>query len=358
MKPADVCSQRLVNQHLAFQILDKPSEVISRLGAVQAQDYAGAKWGVAQRTRGATDADVEKELSDGAILRTHVLRPTWHFVTPSDIRWMLALTAPRVRAILGSYDRQLEIDAPLLRKSRAALTRALRDGKYLTRHELARVLFDARIRAEGAQRLARIVMHAELDGLICSGPRREKQFTYALLDERAPASANVLERDASLGELAARYFTTHGPATIDDFAWWSGLTKADARRGTEIAGSRLEHADIGGRRYSFPPTTRSPKVKSPIARLLPPFDEYFIGLKDRTAMETKIKSANAKSMVGFPGGSPVIIDGQTLGVWRRTLRPKSVSIDVTPLGPFSKSEQRRIDHEIDRYGKFVGLPLQ
>src|SRR2546422_3006141 len=136
MIPLDICGQRLVNQHLTRQNLERASEIVRLLGAVQAQDYSAAKWGIAQRTRSATDAEVEKEISDGSILRTHVLRPTWHFVAPDDIRWMLALTAPRVKALLAFYDRKLELDAPVLRRSRAVLTKALKDGKQLTRDVL------------------------------------------------------------------------------------------------------------------------------------------------------------------------------------------------------------------------------
>src|SRR5438105_8413535 len=228
MSPIDVCRQRLSAQHLVKQELEKASDVVQLFGAVQAQDYAMAKWGIAQRTRGASDTAVEKEISDGAILRTHVLRPTWHFVAPADIRWMLALTAPRVKALLAHHDRELALDAAVLRRSRAVLTKALKDGKQFTRAELSRALTKGGVRADGTLRLAHLMIHAELDGLICSGSRRGKQFTYALLEERVPPARKV-ERAASLHELAIPYFSTRGPATEDDFAWWSGLTKADAK---------------------------------------------------------------------------------------------------------------------------------
>jgi len=356
MSPVDVCGQRLANQHLANQKLDKASEIVALLGAVQAQDYSGAKWGVAQRTRSATDAAVEKELSDGAILRTHVLRPTWHFVTPADIRWMLVLTAPRVKAILSYYDRTLGVDDKELRRSRAVFTKALRDGKQLTRSELSQALTSARIRTDDGQRLARLVMHAELDGLICSGEPRGKQFTYALLDERVPAG-QTLERDAALGELAIRYFTTRGPATIHDFAWWSGLTKTDAKRGVEIGGRKLRHEVIDGREHWFPPTTRSTKAKAPVARLLPAFDEYFIGLRDRAAMQVKLESARVKTKVDFLGSYPLTVDGQIVGRWKRTLKGKSVSVEIKPLVPLDERETDRIAHEVDRFAAFLESPV-
>src|SRR5947207_2505805 len=238
MPPLDVCRHRLASQHLVKQTLETASEVVRLFGAVQAQDYSGAKWGIGQRTIGANDATIEKQFSDGAILRTHVLRPTWHFVVPADIRWMLALTAPRVKAAMAHYDRKLELDSPVLRRSQKVLTKALTGGKELTRTELAQALTKSGVRADGTQRLAHLVMHAELDGLICSGARRGKQFTYALLEERV-APAKKLSRDEALVELAHRYFTTRGPATPDDFAWWSGLTRTDAKRAV-AAHSTLE----------------------------------------------------------------------------------------------------------------------
>jgi winged helix DNA-binding protein len=355
MPTLDICGQRLANQHLTRQNLEKGSEIVRLLGAVQAQDYSGAKWAIAQRTRGATDTEVEKEISDGSILRTHVLRPTWHFVAPDDIRWMLVLTAPRVKALLAFYDRKLELDALVLRRSRDALTKALRDGKHLTRTELARALTKAGIRADGTQRLAHLVMHAELDGLICSGARRGKQFTYALLDERVPP-AETLERDAALRELASRYFATRGPATADDFAWWSGLTKTDAKRGAEAAESGLERAIIGGRKYWFPASARATKQRSPLARLLPNYDEYFIGLKDRTAMQAKLGTDGVEARIDALSGHLVTIDGQVVGGWKRTFKGKSAVVVLRLLTRLGDGEHHAIALEVDRFASFLELP--
>ena len=201
---------------------------MSWLGAVQAQDYTGAAWGVALRARDLTAVAFEREFAAGRILRTHVMRQTWHFVAQADIRWLQALTGPRVRAASAYYAARLAIDARLMTRARTIVERALEGGQYLTRDELAeRLLQDGRIEAAG-QRLAYIVMALELDAVICSGPRRGKQFTYALVEERAP-QARVLPRDEALAELARRYFQSHGPATVHDFGWWSGLPVKDAR---------------------------------------------------------------------------------------------------------------------------------
>jgi hypothetical protein len=356
MAKLDICNQRLVNQHLIKQSLGKPSEVVRLLGAVQAQDYGLAKWGLAQRTLGATDAEVEKELSEGRILRTHVLRPTWHFVVAADIRWMLALTAPRVRMILGHHDRTLELDGPVLRRAKAAMTKALQGGKQLTRVELAKVFERARIRADDGQRLARLVMHAELDAIICSGARRGNQFTYALLDERIPPT-KPLERDEALFELAKRYFNTRGPATVDDFAWWSGLTKADAKRGAQATESEVEHETVKGRAYWFPTPTRI-KAKSPVTRLLPNFDEFFIGLKDRSEILSRLGSLELEGSLGFVGGHLVTINGQVVGGWKRTFSGKKTIVDVRALTTLGDPERRSIAREAKRFGAFLGTPVE
>jgi hypothetical protein len=354
MPSIDVCRLRLANQHLTTQRLEKASDVVRLFGAVQAQEYSPAKWGVAQRTRSATDAEVENEVSIGSILRTHVLRPTWHFVAPPDIRWMLELTAPRVRAAMASYDRKLELDAAILKRSRAVLTKSLRDGKQLTRAELAKELTKARIRADGTQRLAHLVMHAELDGLICSGARRGKQFTYALLDERVPPTKSM-ERDAALAELASRYFNTRGPATIDDFAWWSGLAKADARRAVEAIGETLEHATIGGRGYWFPHNAATAR-ESPIARLLPIYDEYFIGLRDRTAMQTRLQKAKREPFSALTLRHVVTVDGQIVGGWNWISKGSTAAVELVNTVRLTQPERQSVTREVERFGAFLGAP--
>jgi len=350
MLPIDVCRHRLASQHLVKQKVQTGSEIVRLFGAVQAQDYSGAKWGLGQRTIASDDAAIEKEFSDGAILRTHVLRPTWHFVAPADIRWMLALTAPRVKAAMASYDRKLELDGPVLRRSQKALTKALTGGKELTRAELAQALTRAGVRADGTQRLAHLVMHAELDGLICSGARRGKQFTYALLEERVPP-AKDLDRDSALHELAIRYFATRGPATENDFAWWSGLKKGDARAAAHSAESSLDSEIIGGSKYWFQPAAIIPKPKSPFARLLPNYDEYFIGLKDRGSIQMKI--AGIKQSMALLGAHIAIIDGQIVGGWTRTFDRKSVVVTLRPLTQLTAADERAIASEVTKFGEFL-----
>src|SRR5262245_48950376 len=245
----DIIRQRLHNQLLSHTKFTQPSQVVAWLGAVQSQDYAGAKWAVAQRTKGLIDSDIEQAFAEGEILRTHVMRPTWHFVTPADIRWLLELTAPRVNAVNAYMYWQLELDDALLRRSNAVIAKTLQGGRMCTRAELGVALAEAGIVAEG-MRLGYIVHRAELDAVVCSGPRRGKQFTYALLDERAP-HARRLQRDEALAELTRRYYNGHGPATTRDFVWWSGLTMADATAGLDMVASDLTHEVIDGQTYYF-----------------------------------------------------------------------------------------------------------
>ena len=352
-----IASQRLVNQHLVKPTLARASEVVALLGAVQAQDYGSAKWALAQRTRSATDTDVETEIAAGAILRTHILRPTWHFVAATDIGWMLALSAPRVHAANSYWYRWLEVDDAVARRSRTVLTKALRDGKQLTRTELGQLLTKARIHITSPQRLACIVMRAELDGLICSGARRGKQFTYALLEETIPRP-RTLGRDEALHELATRYFSTRGPATADDFAWWSGLTKTDAKRAAQSMGRELEQQVIDGKPHWFPTPARPARRKTPMAHLLPNYDEYFIGFKDRSAFSERLRAAGIKARTDALSGHILAINGQIVGRWGRTFRGEKAVVHLKLLQKLTAEEKRSVGTTAKRFGGFLGMPLE
>jgi hypothetical protein len=348
----DILQQRLQNQLLSQTKFTQASQVVAWLGAVQSQDYAGAKWAVAQRTNGLTDAAIEQAFAAGEILRTHVLRPTLHIVTPADIRWLLTLTAPRVRALLTFLDRQLEVGKTLINQTNTILAKALKGGKHSTRAELGSVLQGNGIETNGL-RLGHIVMHAELDGILCSGARRGKQFTYAFLEERVPQT-KTLERDEALAELAKRYFRSHGPATLKDFVWWSGLTMADARKGMDFVKPQFEQEMIERQTYWFAPSqpVRGP---SPTAFLLPNYDEYTVGYTDRGAIfdgshadQLPRESTLAQS---------ILIDGRMTGLWRRTLKKNEVVIELTPFTLPTDEQKQAMITATQQYGKFVELPV-
>ena len=351
---ARICGLRLANQHLTTPSLKTAREVVSLLGAVQAQDYAGAKWAIAQRTTGATVTDVEHEIAEGRILRTHILRPTWHFVAANDLRWMLELSAPRIRAAMASYDRKLEIDAEVRRQTRNVLTEILRGGRHLTRAELAKQLTSAGVRADGTQRLAHLMMHAELDGLICSGARRGKQFTYRLVDECVPPT-KYLMRDVALHNLATRYFTTRGPATESDFAWWSGLTKVDARTAVNSV-ENLQSEVIGGRTYWFVPGT--PSTGKAVVSLIPAYDEYLVSYSDRTAAQRRVKPERVGETFSFLGSYVVLVNGQIVGRWKGEMRKGVATVRLEALTRLTRAELNGIEEQAERFAAFLGLPLE
>jgi hypothetical protein len=357
MNNVDIAGRRLHNQRLVTTTFQNPNEVVSYLGAVQAQDYAGAKWALGQRIQNATDAAIDRSFNEGEILRPHVLRPTWHFVTPADIRWMLMLTAPRVHAANAFMYRNLELDKVTLKKSNATLEKGLQGGKQLTRSELASLFRKAGIIADGL-RMGYFLMYAELEGLICSGPRRGKQFTYALLEERAP-KVNPLRHDEALAELVKRYFTTRGPATLQDFTWWSGLTMAEAKNGVEMVRSQFLSEALNGQTYWFASAISSAPFSeiSPTAHLLPNYDEYFIGFKDRSAIgELARQSGLAKNDTALMAHI-IILDGQIVGGWKRILKKDPVIVRLDLLTTLTKAEKQAITVAAEQYGKFLGLAV-
>lgn len=347
-----IVHRRLRTQRLVDAGFDSAVEVVTWLGAVQSQDYGGAKWALGLRAARLTDRDIDAAFDAGEILRTHVMRPTWHFVTPGDIRWLLGLTAPRVHTFCGSYYRKLGLDRAAFARSRRVFERELRDHNYQTRSQLQAALKRAGIETTGVS-LAFFAMHAELEQLICSGPLRGKQFTYALLDERAP-KARRLDPDEALAELTRRYFTSHGPATARDFSWWSGLTMAEAKRGLEIVRAALQHEQIDALSYwSATDQPSTPRDRStPRAHLLPNYDESLIAYRDRGP--------------STPGGPPdlkkdvfsyhVLANERIAGSWRRTVKKTSATIDIATYEQPSRDVERALVASTVRYGRFIERP--
>lgn len=341
---------RLANQGLLDKKFKDPTEAVAWFGAAQGQDFYGVKWALGQRLKGYEDADIDKAFSEGKFLRTHAMRPTWHLVAPEDIRWLQMLTGPRVHAVNAYYYRQLELDDTVFKRSNTAIANALAGGKSLTRTELKQVLEAAGITAVGL-RLGYLLIYAELEALICSGPIKGKQHTYALLEERVP-KVRELSRDEALAELTRRYFTSHGPAALQDMSWWSGLTVADIKRGLEMNQHVLHSETIDGTTYWFGDWPK-PVIPSPYVLLLPNYDEYLIAYKDRRAFFDTLnrKSIDMETLMAHF----VVVDGQIVGGWRRTLQKGKVHVDVKLLRPLSKDEKVALAAEANRYGEFLGL---
>lgn len=351
----DIVATRLYNQYLAREPLATVERVVSHFGAVQAQDYYGASWALSLRLSDASKADVDESFNAGRILRTHVLRPTWHFVLPEDIRWMIELTAPRIKQAMSYYNRKLELDETFFVRSHSIITNALAECRFLTRAELAQALARCGIEANG-QRLGHMVMQAEIDGLICSGPLRGKQFTYALIDERIP-NARDLGRDESLALLATRYFTSHGPATLRDFTWWSGLTAADAKLALDFAKRQLHSELLNGKKYWFDGELFV-GLKRPQILLLSVYDEYVIAYQDYGPIFIdKIKSLT--NIFGNARLDYVIVkDGLVVGTWHRRLGTKRITIEIKLEIELQREDHKLLRAAIDCYGRFLNLPVE
>lgn len=352
MDSKQIAHLRLVNQQLTKPQFTKPADLVSWMGCMQSQDFAGAKWAIANRLQGLTDRQIEADFNAGKILRTHILRPTWHFVCPEDIGWMLQLTAPHIKAMSKSIHKQLGIDQGILTKSKDILIEALSGNKHLTRQQLLPRYAEKGINTDDI-RLSIILMDAELDGLICSGTKQGKQFTHALLHERVK-QVPQLEREIAITELAKRYFYSHGPATVQDFAWWSGLSLTDSKLGLEMNKQNLVAEVVNGQTYWF---YGGAVEKSPgrSVQLLPTFDEYTVAYKDRS----DVLLADFNKATGNGIFKPlIIVDGRVTGIWKRSLTKHKVVIDAELFKPIDKRTQQQLLSEAKRYSNFAESALQ
>jgi hypothetical protein len=356
MTQHEIAIYRLLNQRIAYSTFKDPVDVVSALGAMQAQDYLGALWAVGLRLPVSTESVVEQAISDGKIIRTWPLRGTLHFTAAEDVRWMLSLSGPRIIAGSAGRHKQLELNNADLNKSQDLIVDALRGGVRLTREALFQVLRRGGIPTTG-QRGIHILQWLALQGLICFGPREEKKPTFVLLDEWVPKTPE-LERDQALAELARRYFTGHGPATLRDFVWWSGLKVSDARIAVEMATSGLGRESVDGEVYWMPREMPDLNDADSDAHLLPGFDQYLLGYKDRSAV---LSSADASKIAPGANGmflSTIVIDGRVSGSWKRTVKKKSVDMKLNLFAPLKKAEIRAVVAAAERYGRFIDAPVE
>lgn len=350
-----LAARRLLNQRIAGERLSAPADAVRWMGAMQAQDYRQALWAIGSRTTGATAADVEAAIAARTIVQTWPMRGTLHFVAAEDAQWMLALLAPRSLAAARSRQRQLELDAETLARCERLVRQALQGGASLTRSGIMRLVEEARISTTG-QRGYHILWYLAQTGVICLGPLHGKEQTFVLFDEWVLAP-RLLARDEALAELAGRYFASHGPATVDDFAHWAGLTLGDARAGHEAARSGLLSERRGAKDYwsAADAPGRGPHDTSDVY-LLAGFEEYLLGYKDRGDV---LAAEHASKVV--PGGNGIffpiiVVDGQVAGTWKRELTKSGVAITLSPFTPLDVST-RQLTAAAQRYGDFLGLPL-
>ena len=356
MEPV-IGANRLVHQQVAAPTAADPGEVVRQLGAVQAQDYLSALWAVGLRTLGASEQSIEQALAEGRIVRTWPMRGTIHFVASDDVRWMLDLLAPRVVQRSQGRLRQLSLDAATLAASETIVGRALEGGKQLTRPALYAALEAGGITdAQGARGL-HILQQLAHERLICFGARDGKQPTFTLLDEWVP-SMSTIPKDAALATLALRYFTSHGPASVQDFAWWSGLTLGEAKASVGAVAGQLATATFDQQSYYFAEAAALTNDTENRAFLLPPFDEFLIAYRDRRASLDPLY--NDLVVPGSNGiFNPIIVfNGCVIGTWKRVLKPKRAVLSFSVFPPHTDFPTEQLAPAIEQYGRFLGLAIE
>lgn len=355
----NITSQRLARQGLLRPFGSDPVELVRWMGAVQSQDYTAAKWALGLRLNGVDDAVIEHAFNEGTILRTHVLRPTWHFVAPEDLAWMLKLTGPRIYRSMKAYNQQTGLDQSVLMKSVDVLVKALEGGNQFSRDEIITQLAAAGLSTDRDHQLrfTHTLIFAELEGIICSGGRRGKQFTYALLGERAP-NPRQLQQEEAVAELTLRYFRSHGPATVKDAAWWAGLPMGDIKKGIAAAGSQLVSLEVDGQTHWLSAEAADATFNAPVVHLLPNYDEYIVAYVDRKAIGAHPSPELLDSRGNVLFNHTIVIDGQITGTWKRNFKKKSVEMTMTLFRTLTAAEQAGLNAEIERFGQFTGLKVE
>ncbi len=355
MNLAEIANTRLINQQIEQPQFKAVKELVGWMGAMQAQDYAMAKWAIGVRLREATDPMIEAAISKGEIIRTHILRPTWHFISADDIYWMLAIRAAPIKASMRSRWSQLGLTESVIAKSNEIMEALMCGGKHLTREELLPEFIKAGIPVEG-NRVSHLLVRAELDGLICNGATKGKKLTYALLEERVPKT-DLPSREEALARLARIYFSSHGPATVRDFAWWSGLSVRDTNHAMELIKPNCKEETIDGKTYwslysrSFAPTDKE------VVTLLPAFDEFIISYSDRSAALPFKNFSKAVSDNGI--FRPIlVVNGQVTGIWKRTIKKDKVLVETEFFRPPEEAILRLIEVAARKYGNFLEMETE
>jgi hypothetical protein len=350
-----ISKTRLISQKIASSEFKTPSEIVRWMGAMQAQDFAMAKWAIGIRLIDPTEKIVDSAIDKGEILRIHVLRPTWHFVSADDIYWMLQLSAPKVKSSLKSRHNQLELTESVIVKTSSIIEKTLSKEICLTRDELAHEFQKAGLRTD-ENRLSHILFRSELDGIICSGPIKNNKLTYALLRERVPVRKE-LSKDESLAELAKRYFNSRCPATVKDFIWWSNLTIREARIAVDLIKSDFIQEITGSSKYIIPNSFSEPANHKSSVHLLPAYDELLISYRDRSSSLSEVDNKRTVSENGifYPA---IVINGQVAGLWKRKTKKDKVKVELHFFHKANSSTIKHIEDKANRFGRFLSKEVE
>jgi len=342
--------RRLHSQRLARPDFSTPADVVGWFGAVQAQDLYAALYAVSLRMRPTTEDIVEKALVDRTIVRTWPMRGTLHFVPAQDACWMVRLLGHRVNVKNAAQYRKVGLTPERLKKARAVLVKALRRGLPVMRKDLVQALKEAGLASPGTMTALFILGYWAQEGLMCLGPRNGKQPTFVLLDEWVPRP-RTLGKDEALGVLAQRYFTSHGPATVRDFAWWSGLTLAEARRATQVCGPQLKRELLDSEEHWTGKNGRPDRSAPPAVMILPAFDELTVAYKDRSAFFDPAHLGRDQ-MSGL--GPSILVDGRVAGSWKRSLERDTVTVSIRLFRDLDAGYHDALVTAVRRYGWFLG----
>jgi hypothetical protein len=330
MTPKELIRRRLQNQLLSSAGLGSPAEVVSHFGAMQAQDYFMAKWAVALRMDDANHPLIENAIQSGEIIRTHILRPTWHFVSRHDIRWMMRLSAPYVKKATQYVDRNVGLTDALFRKAWKIIEPNFKQASSLTKEDIMSILAKRKVEMDNML-AAQFIMRAEIDMLLCNGVRKKKDTAYALFDEVVPASAEITKEEA-LAKLAFTYFKSRGPATMKDFIWWSGLRATDAKLAASAQGKTLLRVMVNDLEYLYFDSGTKPANKL-TSLLLPPYDEYMVGYyngRDIAFSDSSVEKADVGNGIFKP---IVLMDNTVAGIWRKVKKKPFAEMEALNTPP-------------------------
>lgn len=350
MTQKNISNSRLISQGIVDPISDSPKEIVNRMGALQAQDFNMAKWAIGLRLRNPTEQKIDSAIDSAEIIRTHVLRPTWHFISSDDIYWMLDLTASRILSSMKGRNKQLELSSNVFKKVNKIIEKILTGNKSLPRRELVNEINKAKIKTDN-NRLSHILLNAELEGLICSGKMKDNQTTYALLNERVE-KPKPIKKEEGLYKLSTKYFQSHFPATLQDFCWWSGLSFSNAKQALELIKDHFICEKLHEQEYWLPNSFVLKKTYKESAFLLPAFDEFLISYKDRSAaiLHEHQRKAFSNNGIFWP---TIVIDGQVKGLWKREIKRETVVIEPDLFDKKNDKDKELIKEAAENFGSFL-----
>ena len=351
----DIVRLRLISQQLAEPKSQSVQSLVSFMGALQAQDFSMVKWAIGIRLNNSTLLDVETAFNSGEIIRTHLLRPTWHMVTVNDLPWLLELTAPNIKASMKSRNNRLGLNEEILRTSNKVIQGVLESRDNASREELIAELEKAKLSTDD-NRASHFLFIAELEGIACSGPIRNGKPTYALFDKRV-AKHNRLTRDEALATLARKYFRSRGPARLADFTWWSGLPAKDVKIGIESIKSDLCSRTIDSMEYLSYGSTELSHQKGGTTFLLPAFDEFIISYRDRSIFLPELKFSHIISDNGIFRPT-IVIDGKVIGIWKTVNKEGAITLNIRLFEDFPDSNRTILEKAVKRFGEFSNKPIE